>query len=371
MTANTGKSIARFARYRVIRTLWHRLGSIVALLLLGFFLGRFSGVLDEPEKVALGAELAPSAPAVPTRPEPPDRTAEAAPSGPFALPTTVPHSGEIATGERAVGPGLADLPDGYEARRLPAPLALPAPIVPAPPTTLIAVVIDDVGFVEAATEMAIALDPLFTLSFLPYGDHIEKFAAQARDAGHEVLLHMPMQPSGAIDPGPNALLSGLSAAEIRQRLGAAFARVPQAVGLNNHMGSLLTTDAEAMAVVLDEVMARGMMALDSVTTPNTVIGELAAALGVPNSSRDVFLDNDRDPALIALQLEELERVARATGSAIALCHPYEETIAALNAWWPAARARGVQLVPISALARPALDHPMVVARVPAEDVDNP
>ena len=371
MAADIGKSTARFARYRALRTLWLRLGSVVALLLLGFFLGRFSGVLDEPVRVALDADIAPSAPASPAMPEAPTITTEAPPSGPFAMPTTVPHSGGTATVERTVGPGLAELPDGYEALRLPAPLALPAPAVPPPATTLVAVVIDDVGFVEAATEMAIALDPLFTLSFLPYGDHIERFAAQARDAGHEVLLHMPMQPSGAIDPGPNALLSGLSAAEIRQRLGAAFARVPQAVGLNNHMGSLLTTDAEAMAVVLDEIMARGMMALDSVTTPNTVIGELAAALGVPSGSRDVFLDNDRDPALIALQLKELERVARATGSAIALCHPYEETIAALNAWWPAARARGIQLVPISALARPALDHPMVVARVPTKDSDNP
>jgi polysaccharide deacetylase 2 family uncharacterized protein YibQ len=367
MAGDVRKSTARFARYRALRILWIRFGSVVALLLLGFILGRFSGVLVRPVEIALDSGIAPSALAVPTTPEPPNRTTEASPPGPFAMPTTVPHSGGRASVDRAVGPSPAELPDGYQALRLPPLLALPSPAVPPPATTLVAVVIDDVGFVESATEMAIALDPLFTLSFLPYGDHVEKFAAQAREAGHEILLHMPMQPSGAIDPGPNALLSGLSADEIRARLGAAFARVPQAVGLNNHMGSLLTTDAAAMAVVLDEIMARGMMALDSVTTPNTVIGELAVALGVPTESRDVFLDNDRDPALIALQLEELERVARATGSAIALCHPYEETIAALKAWWPAARARGVQLVPISALARPALDHPMVVARVPAED----
>lgn len=348
---------------------------MLTLLLLGFVIGRLSGVPEKPDEVALET---PTAPAIqePQKQLPEqtsEETAVVAPAAPFIIPTTIPttiptklpHRGGAATIRGTGGPDIAALPDGYEPLPLPSsPAHLSQPAL-APPKALIAVVIDDVGFVESASELAIALDPLFTLSILPYGDHVERFAALAREAGHEVLLHMPMQPSGPIDPGPNALVSGLSGQEIRDRLGVAFARVPQAIGFNNHMGSLLTTDAEAMAVVLDEIMARGMMALDSVTTPDTVVGELAVALGVPNGSRDVFLDNNRDPTLIALQLEELERVAFATGSAIALCHPYEETIAVLNAWWPAARARGIQLVPISALVHPALDHPMMASRAPA------
>jgi hypothetical protein len=344
----------RFARLRRMRGIWLRLGGIVSLLVVGFLLGRLTGGLYAPEEVALDANIAPAAQA-PLALLEREEAVEVEPAGPFAPPSAAPRVGGEVLEVLPGAPERADLPDGYQARPLPSQPERPSEQAQ---SVMIAVVIDDVGFVEAASEMAIALDPLFTLSFLPYGDHVEKFATQAHAAGHEVLLHMPMQPEGPVDPGPNALLSGLDSQEIRLRLSAAFDRVPQAVGMNNHMGSLLSTDPEAMAVVLDEVMARGLMALDSVTSPDTVIGELAVALGVPNRSRDVFLDNNRDVALINQQLDELERIARANGSAVGLCHPYVETIDALVAWWPAARARGIQLVPLSTLARPPLDHPL-------------
>ena len=141
------------------------------------------------------------------------------------------------------------------------------------------------------------------------------------------------------------------------------------MGLNNHMGSRFTADPEAMAVVLDEVNLRGMMMLDSVTTPNSVVRELAQSLGVPSTARDVFLDNNRDPALIHQQLDELERIARVTGRAVALGHPYQETIAVLNEWLPAARQRGFRLVPLSRLTKPRLQHPMIAAQLPGGDED--
>ena len=163
-----------------------------------------------------------------------------------------------------------------------------------------------------------------------------------------------MEPAGIADPGPDALLVGMAPAEIRLRLAKAFDSVPGAIGLNNHMGSRFTSDAAAMASVIDVVASRGLMILDSMTTPASVVGQLARPLGVPSGARDVFLDNDRDPAAIARQFAEAERIARNTGLAVAIGHPYDETIEAIARWLPEARARGIEPVPIDFAARPAL-----------------
>lgn len=334
------------------------------LLAFGFLAGYVAGLLSGEEDTGpLDVAIAPSAgpvtdtdrrfdadkrvrpPRVPTA----DRTV---PGTPIAVPSERPPRPDVAAVRLPISPPSEAIPGATERQAAPAD------------GPMIAVVIDDLGLLEAATETAIALDPGFTLSFLPYGEKSGELAAKARAAGHEVLLHMPMEPDGLVDPGPDALLIDLTPDQIRTRLGLALSRVPQAMGINNHMGSRFTADADAMAVVLDEVNARGMMMLDSVTTPDSVIGELAQAIGVPNSARDVFLDNDRDPALIHQQLDELERIAQATGKAVALCHPYRETIVVLSAWLPAARQRGFRLVPLSRLAEPRLRHPMIAARLP-------
>ena len=153
-----------------------------------------------------------------------------------------------------------------------------------PPPPRVAVLLDDMGLLEDATLKAIALDPTISMAFLPYARNTRALVEAARAAGHQVLLHMPMEPSGIADPGPGALLVSLSAVEIRQRLTAALAVVPGAIGLNNHMGSLFTADSDAMAVVIDVIAARNLMILDSVTTPDSVVTELARALGVPSGA---------------------------------------------------------------------------------------
>lgn len=298
-----------------------------ALFALGFGAGWLAGAFTTgPEDVATVARAPVAEPAYQARPPTPPRDAAGAP---------------------APEPGLALLP-----------------LPPAPPRGRIALVMDDLGLQEAATREAIALDPAVTLAFLPYGPDTAALARAGASAGHEVLLHMPMEPRGQEDPGPDALVTALAPDEIRARLDAAFARVPGAIGLNNHMGSLFTADAEAMAVVLDEVRRRGMMILDSRTTPDSVVVELARALGVPSGARDVFLDNDRDPAAIARQLGEVERVASGAGAVVAIGHPYEETIAALGRWMPEIRRRGFVLVPISAMATPRLPVDVLAEHAP-------
>ncbi len=241
----------------------------------------------------------------------------------------------------------ANLGQVFEPEGTPAPQA-------GPPAPQVAVLIDDMGLLEDATRKAIALDPAVSMAFLPYARNSAALAREALAAGHRVLLHMPMEPAGIADPGPDALLVGMAPAEIRLRLAKAFDSVPGAIGLNNHMGSRFTSDAAAMASVIDVVASRGLMILDSMTTPASVVGQLARPLGVPSGARDVFLDNDRDPAAIARQFAEAERIARNTGLAVAIGHPYDETIEAIARWLPEARARGIEPVPIDFAARPAL-----------------
>ncbi|MDP6953096.1 MAG: divergent polysaccharide deacetylase family protein [Alphaproteobacteria bacterium] len=327
-----------------------------ALVAVGFLAGWLVGIA--------GGEHAPSALPVHGPPEPMASQGMAAPYVPV-------------TPER-VAAAMAPLPGTpayrYRAHKVAAPFAMGLPQVPAigpdrapdaevdaapaqpagPPLPRVAILIDDMGLLEEATRKAIALDPAVSMAFLPYARNSAALAREALAAGHRVLLHMPMEPAGVADPGPDALLVGMAPAEIRLRLAKAFDSVPGAIGLNNHMGSRFTSDASAMASVIDVVASRGVMILDSMTTPDSVVGQLARPLGVPSGARDVFLDNDRDPAAIARQFAEAERIAQRTGLAVAIGHPYDETIEAIARWLPQARARGIEPVPIDFAAKPAL-----------------
>lgn len=227
------------------------------------------------------------------------------------------------------------------------------PVVLAGGHALIAIILDDMGLDRARGLRVISLPPPITLSFLPYGRDAPALAILARQRGHEVLLHMPMQPVGREDPGPQALTTDLTAIEIRTRVGAALDRFGDAIGLNNHMGSKFTADRLLMSSVMAELAARGLVFVDSRTANATEAVPAAAEHNVPTAVRDVFLDNEITPAAIARQLEEAERVAKRRGAAIAIGHPHDATIAALTQWLPGLSERGLQAVPVSAVIRRA------------------
>ena len=263
----------------------------------------------------------------------------------------------------------------------PVPSVVPKPAVPAAPLTtaltitpvlppprretirpgkepLLAIVIDDMGPPPTMTHRAIQLPAPVTLSFLPYAEDLPATTAAARAHGHEVYLHLPMEPIRSADPGPNAILVGLDPEEFDRRLSWAFERVPLATGLNNHMGSRTTSEPESMLKVLREVRRRGLTFVDSRTSPLSVGDGLAAQLGIPHTARDVFLDNSPVPAAILRQLTEAERLARRRGHALAIGHPYPTTLAVLDSWLPAAQARGLKLVTASGLiAATSCDQP--------------
>ena len=256
-----------------------------------------------------------------------------------------------------VMPPLAEnLPQGDERVQAPAEtteLVNPAPL--SPPVALlghaphIALVIDDMGLDLKGSRRAMALPAAVTLSFLPYATRLQDQTLDAQNAGHELLLHMPMEPLGRDDPGPHALRVDQPIEDIRQEFQTALASFTGFDGVNNHMGSKFTAYATGMDIVMDELRQRNLFFLDSRTGPRSVGMSLAAARGVRAVSRDVFLDDEIATQAISKQLAIVERIARRKGYAVAIGHPHALTLQALEKWMPEAEQRGVVFVPLHKL----------------------
>ncbi len=273
--------------------------------------------------------------------------------------------------EPAVAPA-APMPDFSPPERLAAP-EWPTPEAPASRVTIspdpawirhavqvpaatgwpmIAVVIDDLGMDRLRSARAIRLPGPLTMAFLTYAEALESQTAAARANGHELMLHVPMEPEGDfVDPGPQVLRTTQEHLELRRRLQWDLARFDGYVGINNHMGSKFTGDRDAMLVVLREVKSRGLLFLDSRTTAATVAARLAAEIGVPHVSRDVFIDHVPTGPEIRGKLAALEHLARKRGAAVGIGHPYDATLEALESWLPGRRRRGFLVVPGSTVVR--------------------
>jgi len=210
----------------------------------------------------------------------------------------------------------------------------------------IAVVIDDLGGNAARTAQAIALPANVTLSFLPYPPRSRELSRRAHLAGHEVILHLPMQPSGAQNPGERALSTGLKPDDMQQRLGWALSRVSDFDGVNNHMGSRFTASRADLVPIMRELKTRGLFFLDSRTTAKTLAETVAHEVGVLSGGRDVFIDAERSAPAIARQLFLIEDLARKNGNVIAIGHPYPETLKALSTWSKTIKERGFRLAPL-------------------------
>lgn len=216
---------------------------------------------------------------------------------------------------------------------------------------LIAIIIDDMGVDRARSRRMWAEVPApLTLSFMTYAEDLDRQTKQARGEGHELMLHIPLEPSSAaVDPGPNVLRTAMADQQIAQLATWGMGRFEGFVGVNNHMGSLFTEDARAMRAMLTAVQGHGVFFLDSRTTAKSVARTVARDLGMTVLERNVFLDNENDVDKVLHQLEQVERLARTQGQAIAIGHPRDATIEVLKTWIPEARARGLEIVPISVL----------------------
>lgn len=215
----------------------------------------------------------------------------------------------------------------------------------------IALIIDDMGYRKGAGEAALALPGKLTYAFLPQTPHAWEQAIRAHELDKEVILHLPMESDLGNALGEGALTLNMSREEFVRTLKRNIASVPYAVGVNNHMGSLLTRDPTAMRWLMSSLREQGLYFIDSRTTEQTVAERVAWIQQVASARRHVFLDYIQDEQVVREQLDKLIETARLQGFAIGIGHPYAETLAVLAQELPKLEAEGIELVPASALTK--------------------
>jgi len=218
-------------------------------------------------------------------------------------------------------------------------------------TVQIAVVIDDLGMDVKQAREVLSLPGKITLAVMPGLAQSKKVAELARQSKREVLLHLPMEYRGKNGkPAIGMLRSDMTPMEFLTTVSEDVESVPGAIGINNHEGSALTENKEAMKFLMAEIKTRNLMFLDSFTSAQSVAYATAREFGIRSAKRDVFLDNDSDnPEAIRKQLDELAEVARKNGRAIGIGHPHPATMSELRKWLVEAGNAHIEIVPVSKL----------------------
>jgi polysaccharide deacetylase 2 family uncharacterized protein YibQ len=221
-----------------------------------------------------------------------------------------------------------------------------------PEWTKIAIIIDDFGIRSYWAERIMQLEGPLTLSFLPFAGTTKRFSKIAFENGHELMLHMPMEPENSnLKTGKLILKSDQSPEEFEKILDDALNSFNGYVGLNNHMGSKLTQNKDAMRRLMAKLSELGLLFVDSRTIGNSVAADIAADYKLPHISRDIFLDHNEQYYYVWEQLEKLEKIAKERGYAVAIGHPKKDTYKALSEWIPTLKDKKIALVPVSMVVK--------------------
>lgn len=212
---------------------------------------------------------------------------------------------------------------------------------------VIAIVIDDMGDNVRRTRDISSIKAPLTASFLTYPPHLSQQVERSLKAGHEIMLHVPMQPKSMANVSDDVLRVDMPPRQISDNFRAMLNKFSNVKGINNHMGSRFTEDRMAMAEIMKILSDRGLFFLDSKTTPASVGKSVAAEYGVDYANRHVFLDNKNERDYILHQLEVTADIARKNGYAIAIGHPKSQTFEALRQWLPTLDEKQLKLVHLS------------------------
>lgn len=224
----------------------------------------------------------------------------------------------------------------------------------------VAIIIDDLGTeYNQGLEQIFSLNQYpFTLAIMPDLDKTKEHALKAEEAGFEVLIHMPMEAEHGQSSwlGPDAIKHNMGVEEVKQNLERALEQIPNAIGMNNHMGSLITPKREYMLPIMEFLRDRGMFYLDSRTNEKTVGREVAREVGVPCAERTHFLDNNYDYNSIRNEIWQMAEYARKNGYAIGICHVGPQglnTAKVLADTLPLLEEEGIEIVFVSDLIMPS------------------
>jgi polysaccharide deacetylase 2 family uncharacterized protein YibQ len=212
----------------------------------------------------------------------------------------------------------------------------------------VAIIIDDLGYDKKMAQKFLELDVVLTFSVLPHSPYTKHIVRAARSKGLDVMLHLPMEPNEypGFNPGPGALLMSMSPDELINQLKKNIDDIPDVRGVNNHMGSKMTTDADRIYQIFTVLKQRGLFFIDSRSTDQTLCKPSARLFQIPFGERDVFIDHIQKPEFIRKQLQHLIHIARGRGEAIGIAHPSKTTLKILREELPYLQ-ENVELVPVS------------------------
>jgi polysaccharide deacetylase 2 family uncharacterized protein YibQ len=217
----------------------------------------------------------------------------------------------------------------------------------------VALVIGGLGVSQTGTQEAIAtLPPEVTLAFATGGNSLDRWMQTARREGHEIVMQVPLEPFDypAVNPGRNTMTVGATPEENRDRLYWALSRITNYTGIMNYMGARFVTSREAMTPLFGELGKRGLMYLDDGSSSRSLAQEMARANGVPYAAADLVIDGERERGAILARLDDLERTARARGFALGTGSAFDVTVRTVAEWVREAKRRGIEIVPVSAVA---------------------
>lgn len=216
---------------------------------------------------------------------------------------------------------------------------------PAVPIKLpkIAIIIDDIGYDKSIAKKFLALNAVLTFSILPHSTHDKKIAMMAHSKGFDVMLHLPMEPNEypLINPGPGVLLTSMSPDQLINKLNEDLDAVPFVKGVNNHMGSKMTTIAPRLHQIFSVLKKRKLYFIDSRTTVDTLCRPSAQLLQVPFGQKDVFIDHIPKPDFIRETIYRLIKIADRHGEAIGIAHPHTTTYEVLREMLPELKEKAI------------------------------
>jgi uncharacterized protein len=229
------------------------------------------------------------------------------------------------------------------------------PQLPGDQPPLVAIIVDDIGYDRHIANQLMALNVPLTFSMLPDAPFSQQIAAQAREKGFEIMLHLPMEPIEypAVNPGPGALLTDMTPDTLITQLNHDLEQFSGLKGVNNHMGSRLSTSPEQMRQIFSILKKRGLFYIDSRTSTDTIAEPSARLLQLAFAERDIFIDHEEDAAFIRSQLGQLIKRAKLQGYAVGIAHPHAITYQVLQEFLPQLKTK-VALVQASTVVQQSM-----------------
>lgn len=222
----------------------------------------------------------------------------------------------------------------------------------------VSLIVTNLGLTESASRRAIEdTPPEVALAFSPYGD-LPRWIRQATAANHEALVLLPMEPRSypKDDPGPRALLTRVSDKANAATLSALLRDGAGAAGMINFMGSEFLSSGKSLAPVFETLGKSGAFFVEQRMDAKSAAAETARKTGLPYAAADIVIDAAATETDISQKLVQLERLAKQRGHAIGIASPYPVSFNMIRSWSQNLEARGIRLIPLSAMMKVKARH---------------